>query len=94
MKALTHSLFSHNEDRTVAFFDKFNKEDIKKAIIKHLKDNPTDVVEHCKEYSKGDLKRYMGTEIINLYRVNPKSKKVSLIITKGNKEYFKSIEND
>ena len=92
MKPLVHSLFSHNEDRTIAFFEKFNKEDIKQAIIKHLKDNPTDTIEHCKEYNKENIKRFYGNEIINFYGVNPKSGEVSLIFTRGNKEYFRSIE--
>ena len=92
MKPLAHSLFSHNEDKTIAFFEKFNKEDIKQAIIKHLKDNPTDVIEHCKEYNKEDRKRFYRYEIINFYGVNPKSGEVSLIFTRGNKNYFRSIE--
>lgn len=78
-----HSLFSHNKDKTIALFKEFSRGAIKQAIVKHLKDNPDDTIEHQSK-----------NEIINFYEVNPKSGEVSLILTKGNKDYFKSIEND
>lgn len=90
--ALQHSLFSHNEDRSIKWFDKFDKQAIKEAIVEHLTTNPTDTLEHCKEFSKSDLRRFVGNEIINFYSVNPKNKKISLVITKGNKEYFKALK--
>lgn len=89
--ALQHSLFSHNEDMTIKWFDKFDREAIKKAIIEHLTANPTDTLEHCREYNKHEIKRFYGKEIINFYAVNPKNNKVSLIITRGYKDYFKAL---
>ena len=89
---MEHSLFSQDEDMTIAFFEEFDKLAIKEAILKHLKENPTDVLEHCKAYSKTDIKRFYGNEILNFYSVNPKNKKVSLIVAKGNKQYFRKIE--
>jgi Mg/Co/Ni transporter MgtE len=88
----THSLFSQNEDRVIEFFEKYDKDVIKKAILNHLKLNPTDTVEHCKEYPKNSIKRHIGTEILNFYEVNPKSNKVSLVYSKGDKQYYRSIE--
>jgi len=88
----THSLFSQEQDMPIAWFDKNDKEAIKKVIIEHLTNNPTDTLELCKEYSKNDLKRFVGSEIINFYAINPKNGKVSLIVIRGNNEYFKSIE--
>lgn len=89
---MTHSLFSHDQDRTICFFEKFDRSIIREEIIKYLKQYPTDTLEHCKEFNKVDVRKYYGNEILNLYKVNPKNKKVSLIVTKGDKEYFKSIE--
>lgn len=77
---------------TVEFFDKFDSQKIKKAIIKHIKSNPTDTIEHCKEYPKNSVNRYLGYEIIAFYEVNPKNNKVSKCILKGEKTYYKSIE--
>jgi hypothetical protein len=76
----------------IATFDKFDREVIKNEIINHLRVCPLDTVEHCKDYTKHELKRFVGYNIINFYRVNPKNKKVSLIVTRGNKEYYRSIE--
>jgi len=87
----THSLYSQNESINIAYFDKFDKSAIKQAIVNHLTKHPTDTVEHCKEYSKADIKRFYGSEIINLYEVNPKNNKPSLVIYKGTKQYFKTL---
>lgn len=89
----TYSLFSHDQDMTIQFFDKFDKQMIKEAIIKHLKKDSLDTLELCKEYNKSDVKRFYGNEILNFYAVNPKNNKVSLVITKYSKECFKSIED-
>lgn len=88
---LTHSLYSQDLSRPVAFFEKFNKEDIKKEIINHLTKYPEDTLEHCKEYSKSDIKKYYGSEIINFYSVNPKSGKVCKVVLKGNKEFYQPL---
>ena len=70
--------------------EKFNKEEIKTEIKKWLTENPTDTLEHCKEYSKKDLKKYMGYEIINFYE-NNKIGVPSLVFIRGEKEYYKPL---
>ena len=87
-----HLLFSQDRDEIIMSFDSFDKELIKKGIIEYLTENPTDVVEHCREYSQRDLKKDAGYEILNFYTVNPKNNRVSLIITKGNKDFYKQLE--
>lgn len=89
---MKHSLFSHDKDMAIAFFEEFNKEDIREQVISHLKEFPEDILEHCREYNKENIMKYYGFQIVNHYGVNPKTNKVSLIVTRGNKEYFKSIE--
>ena len=90
---LKHMLFSQNEDRVIQYFDKFDREDIKKAIVVHLTKNPTDTLEHCKEPNKKDIKRFYGNEILDFYAVNPNNKKVSKIITKGNKTFYLKLRD-
>ena len=89
MNTLKHLLYSHNSDAPVVWFDKFNASDIKAAIVKHLTANTTDTIEHCKQYSNLDIKRFYGNEIINIYQYH--NGKVCKLIIKGNKEYFKPI---
>jgi hypothetical protein len=89
---MNHYLFSHDQDMLVASFDKFDRTTIKNEIINHLRVNPNDTIEHCKDYTKSELKRFVGYNILNLYRINPKNNKVSIIITRGNKEYYRTIE--
>lgn len=88
---MAHLIYSQLEETPIKFFDKFDKEVIRTEIIKHLSNNPTDVVELCKEFSKKDLKRYVGYDIISVYGINPKNGQPSLIITKNNREYYKSL---
>jgi DNA polymerase III delta subunit len=90
---MTHSLFSQEKDMPIAFFEKFNKQDIKETIIEHLSENPTDTLELCKEYSKRDIKRFYGSEIIAFYEINPKNNKPSLVFKRGSKNCFKSLNN-
>jgi len=90
---MSHHLFSQNKDMLVKTFDKFDRNTIKNEIIDHLRKNPTDTIEHTKDYSKSDLKRFYGYEVLNVYQVNPKNNKVSLVITKGDKDFFRNIEN-
>jgi hypothetical protein len=90
--AQKHLLFSWNSDTVIQWFDKFNSEDIKTAIVKHLTDNPTDTLEHCKEFSKSELRRWAGYDIMNFYAMNKKNEPCK-IITKGNKEYFHKLKN-
>lgn len=92
MRSLQHSLFSWNQDMPVAYFEKYDRKEIKNAIIKHLNENPTDTIEHCKEWSEVNAyKNNVGSEILNFYSMNPKNNKPSLIIMRGDKEYFKSL---
>jgi hypothetical protein len=93
MNTLTHSIFSQDLDQPIAYFTTYNKEDIRNEIKEHLTKYPTDTLEHCREYNKKSepVKGQYGTEIINFYAVNPKNNKPSLIVTRNNKEYYKSI---
>ena len=90
--AQKHLLFSWNNDNVIQWFDKFDSEAIKTAIVKHLTENPTDTLEHCKEFSKSELRRFAGYDILNFYAMNKKNEPCK-IITKGNKEYFYKLKN-
>ena len=90
---MAHYLFSMDSETMIASFDKFNKEAIKKAIIGHLKQNPNDCVEHCKDFSKSDFRQYYGHEILNFYKVNVMNSKISKVVTKDNRTLYVSIEN-
>jgi len=87
---MQHSLFSQDLDVPIRFFDKFDAGLIKEEIISHLKEYPNDTVEHCKEYSKEDIKKYYGYEILSFYRCN-KSGIPSKVILKGDKEYTRPL---
>jgi hypothetical protein len=87
-----HLLYSQEQNMPVQWFEKYDPIVIKQAIVEHLKKFTDDTLEHCREFSKSDLKRFYGNEIINFYEVNPKNRKPSLVITKGSKLYYKSIE--
>jgi hypothetical protein len=89
---MRNAIFSQNQDMPIEWFDKFDKQAIKEAILAHLKANPTDTLEHCKEYRVSDVNKFYGMEIVNFYQVNPKNNKISLVYTRNGKEYFKSIE--
>ena len=82
---MAHLLFSQEQDQPIKWFEKFDKEEIKTEIKKWLTENPTDTLEHCKEYSKKDLKKYVGYEIVNLYE-NNKAGVASLVFIRGEKE--------
>lgn len=92
-ESLKHMIFSQNEDRFIQFFEKFDRESIKKVIVDHLSKNPTDTLEHCKEPNKKDLKRFYGYEILDFYTVNPNNKKISKIITKGDKTFYLKLRD-
>ena len=85
-----HSLYSQNQERVIEWFEKFDAIKIKNAIVKHLENNPTDVIEHCREYSKEDMKKYYGNEILNFYQMNKKNKPAKVVF-KGNKEYLQEL---
>ncbi len=90
IQMLEHSLFSHQEDRTVAFFDRFDKVLIKEEIVAHLTEYPLDTIEHCREYPKGEIGRYYGRQIINFYKCNKEGQPCKVVF-KGNKEYLKKL---
>lgn len=81
---LKHILFSQNTEQPIEWFDEYDRQAIRKSIVAYLTANPTDCIEHCKEYCKGDLKRYSGYNILNFYEVNPKNGKPSLVIQRCN----------
>lgn len=90
---MAHYLFSMDSETMIASFDKFNKEAIKKAIIGHLNQFPNDCVEHCKDFSSSDIRKYYGHEILNFYKVNVMNSKISKVVTKDNRTLYVSIEN-
>ena len=87
---MKHSLFSQDHNMPIAWFDKFNAAEIKQGIIKHLKQFPADTLEHCKEYSKEDIKKYYGMEILNFYKCNSGGVPCKVVL-KGDKEYLKQL---
>lgn len=89
---MAHLIFSQDTETPIRWFDKFDKDSIKDAIVKHLQENPNDTVEHCKEYNARDIRRYMGCNIISFYKMNPTSKKVCKVVLRGNKEYLKALD--
>lgn len=91
MKALKHHLFSENEDMPIAWFEKFDKDEIKTAIIKHLTEHPNDILEHCKELNDTVSQLLGQSEILGFYEINPTNKRPSRIVMKGNKKYYKSL---
>jgi hypothetical protein len=73
-----HNLYSQDKDHEIKVFDSFNKEKIKAEIVKHLDNYPNDTIEHRN-----------GETVINFYVAN--NGKPSLVVLKGNKEYYKSL---
>lgn len=70
----------------------FSSDEIKAEIIERLKEFPNDLIEHCRDWdNKAQSKKHCGRKTVNLYEVNPKTGNPSLIITKGNKTYYKSL---
>jgi hypothetical protein len=88
---MNYLLFSQDQEQPIKWFTKFDKEEIKTEIINHLKEHKTDVLEFCKEYSKKELKRYLGYNIIDFYQNNKEVP--SKVILRGGKEYFKPLVN-
>ena len=73
-------------------YDVFDKEVIKKDIIETLTNNPNELITHCKDYSEREKKIFAGKNIINVYEINPKTKKPSLVVTLNNKDYYKELK--
>ncbi len=67
---MAHLIYSDIEGAPIQWFDTFDKQAIKDAIIKRLREHPADSLEHCKEYSKVDQRKYAGYEIINFYEMH------------------------
>jgi len=88
---MNYLLFSQDQEQPIKWFSKFDKEEIKTEIINHLKEHKTDVLEFCKDFSKTDLKKYVGYNIIDFYQNNKEVP--SKVILRGNKEYFKPLRN-
>lgn len=90
---MKYLIFSQDQEteQPIKWFENFDKEAIKEAIIDHLTANPTDCVEYCKEPPKSDLNRFCGYIIIDFYEVNPKTNEICRVITKGDKTYYKKL---
>jgi hypothetical protein len=87
-----YSIFSHHKDQVIKFFDTNDKGAILSTIKEHLLENKTDTLELCKEYAPGNYKRYLGTEILKHYKVNPENDLPSLLYNKNGKRYFKVLK--
>jgi hypothetical protein len=75
-------------------FDEYNPDEIKAAIVTHLRENPEDVVEHAKEFTPYQKRKYVGVgETLDYYEVNPINKRVSKIVTRGNRTLYINIED-
>lgn len=88
---MKHLLFSQINDVPIQWFDTFDKITIKNAIIKHLSDNKNDVIEHCKEFNKSDLRKFSGYNIINFYKCNSEGKPCKVVII-NNKEFLQILK--
>lgn len=91
---MAYHLISINQDKIILTLQEFDPKILKEEIIKHLKQNPTDTIQYCKDLTEEEAKKFTGYNNIDFYEVNPKNNKVSKVITKGNKEFFKNIEDD
>jgi len=90
LSIMKHYLFNNN-CKLVREFETFDSELIKSEIVNYLTLNPTDGLTHEKDFSEDDRKIYAGHKVVDIYEVNPKNKKVSLCILKGNKTVYRSI---
>lgn len=91
MKTTKHALYSQDQDQFIKWFDKYDAQAIKEAIVEHLGKNPDDTLEHCKGYGKGSVKNYYGHEIVNFYENNPKNGKPCKVYMKNGKEYLRAL---
>jgi hypothetical protein len=74
MKQLKHYLYSTELNKNIIEIEGFQSELLLKTIIEHLKQNTTDCLEHHKEYSKEEKKKFFGkSKIVDYYEVNPKT---------------------
>lgn len=77
-------LESDNLKKDILILEIFDAQLIKNKIIEHLKINNKDLLILSKDNGK-------SKEMIDFFEVNPKNDKISKIITKGNKTYYKSL---
>lgn len=86
-KPIKHYLVNLS-DQIVYQFETFDAAKIKESIVKYLTDNPDEELTH----EKDNTNRYeYGNTIVNFYGVNPKSKSICKIITRGSKEYYQPL---
>jgi len=88
---MKHYLYSHDLHTDVDVFEEFDTELIRTAIIKHLTEHPNDILEQEIDYVGAEKIKYYGRKCIDLFEVNPKNNKISKVITKGNKVFYKSL---
>lgn len=89
---MQHFLSSDKFEKDICVLGFYDAEKLLKEIKKHLEKYPDDTVTHSREYDEIEKKKYYGgRQIINFYEVNPKTKKPSLCIMKGHKQYYKEI---
>lgn len=89
-KSISKSAYSHyledDNGKKIKFFESFNRDAVKKAIISYLNRN-----KRCELYLyKVELKGY--DSLINAYKNHPKTSEPCVIVAKGNKEYLKPIK--
>jgi hypothetical protein len=82
-------LESLDNHKTIATFEKFDREAIKEAIVKHLADNPLDYIEYSKDFKLPT--RYAGTEHLAFFANNPVSNQPCKVILKGEREFYKPL---
>lgn len=67
---------------------KFDKEETRRIIIRHLSDYPKDTLLW---YKVNEDEEYVGDDLIGSYSVNPKNNTPSKEIQKGNNLYYKGL---
>jgi hypothetical protein len=84
-------LESEISEKRIVEFSEFNRIAIQKAIIYYLENNPTDTVYY---YKVSNDTEYVGDDLIDFYAVNPNNGKPSKLIFKGEKTFYKTLDND
>lgn len=69
----------------------YNEQLIRSAIVEQLNKNPSDLIEHLRDFSAQDQKKYYGKQCVNVYECNPKTGHPSLIVTKGNRVFYRPL---
>jgi len=83
-------LESELTEKKVAIFPVFIREAIRQAIIQHLQSHPSDTLHYYKVSTDDE---FVGDNLIDFYAINPKNKKPSKLVFKGEKTFYKSLEN-